>query len=492
VTAWTFLAFGALLRLERDVGDTRSAVILALSLGLGALTKSFYFPWSLVVLACAWLAMRRRGARSILLSGAIWLIIVTPWCIALSGHEGHFSFGDTGRLTYIWNVNLIESPTLKVMPHGATSSTLDSVLPGVAVTPNAEGTNPIWYDPARWYSGLHPRWDPAAQLHLFSGLVTYFFSTLAPILLVVWCYFAVASRDDRRGWAAATWLVVVPSLAAIGAYCLVLMTARYVAPFLVALTVVTCFGLRWPTRVTPARIAMGVGVPTLMLLARVDTLLTLAWMNSLLAAVLIGWSFRRRGASVMIVAGVVGGLAARILQPGDLGSIPPLAGILVVAIYWLADRRAFSTHEAAAFSRTIRNGLVAGNAIFALILCGFKYYGSIEPTPAFEGESNVLSLQARAIGLAGLKAGDKVAVIGSPFEAYWVRTARLQIVGVVPPWQVPPFLKLDRAGQSTIEREFARAGAKAIVAQVAMPPVAGDTAWRPYNYIGWVKRLGTP
>jgi len=489
VTAWTFTTFGALLRLQADPGDRRSAIVLGISLGFGALTKSFYFPWSAVVFACAAFAFRRRSLRPLVVSLAIWLVIVSPWCIALSRHEGRFTFGDTGRLTYIWNVNLTESPTLKIMPHAATLPALEPVLQGVAVTPNAEGSNPVWYDPVRWYADLHARLDLPAQMRLFSGLVSYFFSTLAPVQLLLWCFFALATRDDRREWAREVWIVVLPALAAIGAYSLVLMTARYVAPFMVALTVITCFGLRWPSRVTPARMAVAVGVPTMILMARSETFQSLSWMNALLAAVLIGWSFRRRGVAVMIVLGVLGGLVVRVLQPGGLGTFPIVAGILIILVYAMATRRAYASHEPEAFSRAMKNGLVGGNVVFTLILCGIKYYGSIKPPTAYEGEPNVIALQVQALAQAGLKAGDKVAVVGSPFEAYWVRSARMQIVGVVPPWQVDRFTKLDAAGQGRIQQAFADAHANAMIAQAALPPIAGDTAWHPYNYLGWVKRL---
>jgi S1-C subfamily serine protease len=92
---------------------------------------------------------------------------------------------------------------------------------------------------------------------------------------------------------------------------------------------------------------------------------------------------------------------------------------------------------------------------------------------------------------AGLRVGDKIAVIGSPFEAYWARTAGLQIVGVVPPWRVAPFQELTAEKRAMIEREFARAGAKAVVAQVPQPPTA-DSGWKAYEYIGWIKALPRP
>jgi hypothetical protein len=110
----------------------------------------------------------------------------------------------------------------------------------------------------------------------------------------------------------------------------------------------------------------------------------------------------------------------------------------------------------------------------------------------FGGESNANWLQAEAMRRAGIGPGARIAIIGSPFEAYWARTGRLQIVGVVPPWRVADFIGLPETKRQVFYREFARAGARAVVSQSSMPPIAGDSTWTPHEYIGWVKRLTVP
>jgi hypothetical protein len=489
VTSASFVVFGATLRLRHEPRSARHAMVLGLALAVGALAKSFFVPWSLVVFAALWFMTRRSGSRATAIAAAVWIAFIGPWCAVLSAHQGHLTFGDTGRLTYIWNVNQLESPSLKVMPHGSTSPATDSVLAGVAVTPNAQGTNPVWYDPARWYTGLKPAWEPVKQVEVFSSLGLQFFSSIGPVFLVVWFAFAVAGRAERHRWTAELWIVVVPSLIAMGAYSMVLVTTRYLAPFIIALTTAVAFALPWPSRLTPAKVAAGLGVPMLVLIVSPGDNLILAFTNSTLAAVLFAWSFHRQRGGLQITAAILGGLSIWILLPRQLHSFVVLGAVLILVLFWLASRLALRAGETSVFSAAMRRGLVAANTVVIVTVFALKYNASIAPPPTFRGEANANWLQADAMRRAGIGPGSRIAIIGSPFEAYWARTGRLQIVGVVPPWQVPGFMRLSEESRRVLYREFTRVGAQAVVAQSPMPPVSGDSTWRPYEYVGWVKRL---
>src|ERR1043166_7904888 len=156
VAALVFVVFGAGLRLAAGADPLRNAVLIGAALGVGALAKSFIVPWSvvyLVVLAAA--TVPRVGPRPATLAAGVGLAIVLPWCVVLSRTAGHVMFGDAGRLTYAWFVNDQETPYRGAMPSAARAPDVDSILPGVAVVDGAPGTNPIWFDPARWSGGLN-------------------------------------------------------------------------------------------------------------------------------------------------------------------------------------------------------------------------------------------------------------------------------------------------------------------------------------------------
>jgi len=484
-----FLVFGALLRLGEMSSPRRDAVVLGLALAMGSLAKSFFIPWSVVVLLVLWMATRRSGRRPTVTAVAVWLVFVGPWCAVLSNHEGHFSVGDTGRLTYVWFVNEVESPSAKVMPHGAATVASNSVLVGAAVTPDARGTNPVWFDPARWYTGLAPRWSASQEVATFSKLVGLFFSTLSPVFLVLWFAYAAATRSARHFWWQRVWIVVVPALVAMGAYSLVLVTTRYIAPFLVTLIVAAWFMLRWPSRVTPARMLVGIGVPLMIIMTAANIGSVLSYVDGALGGVIIAWSARRWGPKVMPVAGVLGAIATYVLLPPDLRSFTMIGSVLILASFWIASRHAIRNHEGRRFSLALRRGLLISNGLIVVVVAVLKYRTSVAPLQVLRGEPNINWLQAEAMRTAGIGPGMRVAVVGSPFEAYWARTGRLQIVGVVPPWRVRAFQEMSAAKRAILFAEFARVGASAVVSQTPLPPIVGDTTWKPHEYVGWIKRL---
>jgi hypothetical protein len=267
VSAASFFVFGALLRLRFDMSPGKSGLILGLALAAGSLAKSFVIPWAGVCVLTAVVALRGRSMRPAVVAASLWLLAVIPWTIGLSAKYGHPTFGDTGRLTYVWFVNRVESPSSKMMPHVAATPATDSVLRGVAVTPNAAGTNPVWYDPARWYDDLHPEFSLSRQLSVIGILGAEYIASLAPMFLVIAFWLIAAGRDGAREWWRRTWPVVVPCLAALFAYSLVLVTTRYVAPFYMALLLAVMCGATWPERIPPTRMLLAIGIPLILMVA---------------------------------------------------------------------------------------------------------------------------------------------------------------------------------------------------------------------------------
>jgi hypothetical protein len=191
----------------------------------------------------------------------------------------------------------------------------------------------------------------------------------------------------------------------------------------------------------------------------------------------------------MVAAAVIGDLAVQVLVPAALRSFAMIAAVLILALYWVASRRAIANHEARRFSGVMHRGLLVANGVVIIIVAALKYKSSITPSQTVGGEANITWLQSEAMRQAGVRPGTSIAVVGSPFEAYWARTGRLRIVGVVPPLRVDAFTRLSTDKREMLLREFARVGARAVVSQTLTSPVPGDTSWVPRDFIGWVKRL---
>src|SRR5438477_9220432 len=103
LSIWIYLAAGLLLRIGNGTADGKTFAALGLSLGFGYLTKSVLFPISILFLAMAALAARRRPKTTTRLATAIaaFLLVASPWVITISVSKNRFTFGDAGKLAYI-------------------------------------------------------------------------------------------------------------------------------------------------------------------------------------------------------------------------------------------------------------------------------------------------------------------------------------------------------------------------------------------------------
>jgi hypothetical protein len=489
VSAASFFVFGALLRLRYDMGVGRAGVVLGIALAAGSLAKSFVIPWAGVCIVTAFVALRGRALRPAFLAAGVWLLAVLPWTIGLSAKYGHVTFGDTGRLTYVWYVNRIESPSAKLMPHAAATPATDSVLRGIAITPDAPGTNPVWYDPARWYDDLHPSFSLARQLSVIGILGAEYIASLAPMFLVIAFWLIAAGREGVAEWWRRTWPVVVPSLAALFAYSLVLVTTRYVAPFYMTLLLVVMCGATWPERIPPTRMLLAVGIPLILMVATPNPGKPTAFVNAAVSSVAFVWLVRRRSTAVQIAAGVIGSILVRTLQAGGDMRWVGVTSVLMILAYWLIGRHADQREEQALTSRIVRRTLVAACSVIVFSVAALKYADSLSQERPDPAEPNDNWFAAGRASTAGIGPGSRIALVGSPFEAYWVRVARAKLVAVVPPPSMRGFVELPADRRQRLYDEFARAGADFIVVQLANLPEGADRSWMPIQFIGWVKKV---
>jgi 4-amino-4-deoxy-L-arabinose transferase-like glycosyltransferase len=247
VAALVYVATGMLLRIFRTGGGWLEWLCLGTTLGLAYLAKAAMFPLSFVFLVCAFLLARRgkRGAAGAfagaLLALAIFLIIAAPWINAISRVKGRWTFGDSGKIAYAEYVN---GATLTTHWQGQPPGTgipkhpTRQILVEPAMYEFAQpipGSYPAWYDASYWYEGIRPHFALRGQLWvLFRALNAYFkmFSKTGVLYVVGFALFWSIRRCGRwQHVPAGMWFVMLPSIAALGLYALVLVEFRYVSPF---------------------------------------------------------------------------------------------------------------------------------------------------------------------------------------------------------------------------------------------------------------------
>jgi hypothetical protein len=376
--AATFTALGAMLRLRR-APTASAAVALGASLGLGGLAKSFMIPWAVVCFAVALVALRKKGLASVIGAGVVWLVLVGPWTTLLSRAAGRPTFGDTGRLTYAWYVNNENAPSLGGVPMGARTARIEAILPGSGVTGEAPGTDPMWFDPDRWKGPLSPHFDLRDQLATLAESGRFYAENLAPFLFLILLIAVAPSAARRDAWRDG-WIVLVPVAAGMFGYALVLVTARYFMPFVLAGTVVLLATLPVPRRIHPLALVVGVAIPIALLSIDDRSVVALALVVSIVGGMVAGavlggrvaeWTGGRRlllGLVVLVAAGLT-----HVLFPAAFPGILMLGGAALTAVLWAMSRGAIRAWRPIRFA----HGLGAALALVVAVLLVLRFAGRL-------------------------------------------------------------------------------------------------------------------
>jgi hypothetical protein len=272
VAVVVYLATALLFRIGRGRGSWIVFAGLGALLGLGYLAKAAMFPVSFVFLFSAFSLSRggkvpfRSAALRTLLATGVFAIFALPLIVSLSAGKGRATFGDAGRINYAEYVN---HATRWVHWQGDPAGTgipahpTRKVFSGPTVFEFAgpvQGSYPPWYDPSYWYEGVRPHFVAKEQLGaLFRAANVYLkiFSKSGVLWVVLVALWIASKRAINWGrFAGGTWLLILPSLAALALYALVHVEFRFTAPFglvlvLVALArvrIVTGAERRWAER----------------------------------------------------------------------------------------------------------------------------------------------------------------------------------------------------------------------------------------------------
>jgi hypothetical protein len=247
VAAWIYLAAGIILRIRRGAGGWRSFALLGLVLGLGYLTKAAMYPMAFVFLGVSLFAAGglRKALPRLIIALLVFLIVSGPLVVSLSAVKGRLTFGDSGRLNYVRYVNGLPMAHWQgdIPGNGSPLHPTRQIYDNPPVYEFASpvgGTYPPWYDQSYWYDGVVLHFDVWEQLAvLVSSLRSYFDlffrlqgGMIGAALILYW----VGCRQGSRLRAiAAQWYLLVPVVAALGMYALVLPETRNVGAFVVLL-----------------------------------------------------------------------------------------------------------------------------------------------------------------------------------------------------------------------------------------------------------------
>lgn len=264
-----YLASGLLLQMQNRTANWRTYLLFGMVLGLGYLSKSVMFPLAFVFFGVSvvvsffeednvaqqglslfgmQLMLRRKTILYLLAALLAFTIVVAPFVTAISLSKGRLTFGDTGKINYVWTV----AKTVKGdkhwqgkesnsgIPKHPTRQIFDVPATYEFGTP-VGGTSPTWYDPSYWYDGLKFSFNLRQQLQILKRNIEYYYQLFIGSLILGYFLLVYAGGDVRTSLQqlAANWFLWLPGVTGLGIYLLgVNMPAafwapRYVAPFVV-------------------------------------------------------------------------------------------------------------------------------------------------------------------------------------------------------------------------------------------------------------------
>ncbi|CAN5766072.1 hypothetical protein BH24ACI5_BH24ACI5_20520 [soil metagenome] len=395
-TAATFAAAALILRLGREAMPG-TAVALGVVIGLGYLGKAALLPVAPVFILAGAAASRKAWLRTAVVATLALAAVAGPWILALSVSRGRPTFGDSGRINYLWQVNRSENWPRHWPPHWPHWDGIESrghlvhparrLLDRPAVYEFATPftvTYPMWYAADYWYEGVSPRFDLRDQIRRLKLSAGDYFEMLTvnrnnknyfnpqPALLGLLLLLWFAAPLPRQRWRP-TWTLLAPAAAIMLMYALVRVAPRYVGAA-VLLSWVTALGaVRFAPGLEERRLLRGVSAAGVAVLALAIATVTVGEVSE-------GWRRTLRGeadhpnipwhnATTMREAGVSPGTPAGVIGNAQVASRwARLARVRIVAEVPVADLAAFAeapeeTMAAviAAFRRTRARVLIAEN-----------------------------------------------------------------------------------------------------------------------------------
>ena len=462
LAAAIFASCACLLRLQLDATDRRTAIRLGIVMAAGALTKSIMFPLAVIMLIALAIMTARRALRASLIAATVFVVVTLPWCLALSSALGRPSTGETGALNWAWYVNHQQPPNTGALPRLA--RTRDPLpLEGVAILRDARGTNPLWYDPSHWHRDVRPRFDLRQMSAQIAANAVYFLGILAPLALVAVSLAAASKLPDLQTTLARSFVVLVPSLAAVGAYAMTYATARYIAPFLVTTALILAAAFPGNASLHRGRLVLGAALMLLLIdaLSPLRGRVLVAYAVTVFAVAWAVWNgergaVRRRLLFTAITAALA--LWALLELPGNVVRLLTL-GTGAATWYWFA-RRDVMPPPLLGTSQGVRVFAIAGVVGFLIttVLTGGHAVLRLDG-----GDVHPYWTAARRVVDAGVPEGSKIAVLGNPENSGWARLARYQIVAIIPDAQAEAFTRLTPADRQRLMTAFAQVGATQLI-----------------------------
>jgi hypothetical protein len=243
VAAIVFAAIAILFRLEDGTNHPVAAYLgWGALLALGYYAKVILFYFGLLLLIGLFLRhLKKKSYIRPAVAVVTFFILISPFAFFLSRMLGHFTIGESGRLSYAWLANVPETKTwLRGEPDDTASlpyypGPLMHDNPMVFRLPLLPGiTYAARYDPSRYDLRNRPHFSLRPQLERIAINMRVFKHTVlgaeGSLLVVLFILVFYSPREFFRRLIG-SWFYSIPVLAIVAMYMLVFLVSRYLLAF---------------------------------------------------------------------------------------------------------------------------------------------------------------------------------------------------------------------------------------------------------------------
>ncbi len=243
VMAISFICMSIIVSISRGNLDYSTFVGLGAAIGMGYLTKAFFFLYSPALLIAAGLSCNsaRKAFPRCVIALVVALVISAPLLIGLSIKKGSFSYGEGGRHVYAILFGSKGDPLFPGLVLNDSPRTVQYQY-GVQVT------RPLTFDVTYWTIGVQPELAIKGLLVLFSqNFAEVFVQSPWLFFIIAWYLLKIKLGSVKFTPVmpmSVQLVLVVLGVLGVALFALVAMEPRYVAPFVCCFSVGLCLSVR--------------------------------------------------------------------------------------------------------------------------------------------------------------------------------------------------------------------------------------------------------
>lgn len=280
IPAFIYLITGIVLHIQTGKKSWFMFFLLGLILGLGYLAKSFMFPMAFVFLITAMITVYNHPKRLLFLLCSViaFSLIAGPFIIALSKKKGYLTYGEAGKINYMFYVNKLpinwlDGINVSGRPVHPVRKIFDNPKIYEFNSPFEHVTYPFNYDDSYWYEGAHIHFDLKEQLStIWSNCKMYhvlFFENKAELILglLILIFYMNGRKQLYFRDILQYWILIFPALMSMVLYSLINVLDRYIAGFFLLLWMGLFLAIRLPNREESRRLITVVTAGILIVMA---------------------------------------------------------------------------------------------------------------------------------------------------------------------------------------------------------------------------------